>query len=505
MEMGGTSDTNASGQQAFLVVGDSIARGTNNTPTDGPGPTPTAGTSYYFRRSNTTVIEIGANDLQFAPEPPNDGSPWPQFAIDYNAATGKKAVIVPTGIASTTYALKTDAAHCWNPDEVGSLYSSIAPDVANTLSILGVSKLKAIFVILGINDSRGTVPLATETAVIGRFYEQLQIDYPGVPIVIFQCGCDLDGPITQRLGSIRKDLKNVAIANTNIHLMGGILSAYGNNETVGDVHLNQTGNNNLGSMASRWVVNSAYTKWARSIISSYYTDITLAQKTLISNFIATYQSTYLNHDALLIFNTDNNKSIFHDWAFMNCSKNFGATFTTDVGLSGNGSSFYFASGYSPLYTLGKATLNDIYIAAKTGTIISVAGTIVSLFGSLVSATTALRITTNTGPNRLTALANDFASLGYNTDTAFASNTEYAIRRSASNARAIVKNGVSVANDAGASISQPQFQLFILANANNGSTANQFLDGVVQFFRVAKNNSVDNSSFLTALETLIAAW
>ena len=76
------SNTTASWQQLFVIFGNSLARGRS----EANGPTPKANT--VFEWADTTLVRIGSKDLLAA----DQGSPWPQFGIDYNKNFATKVV-----------------------------------------------------------------------------------------------------------------------------------------------------------------------------------------------------------------------------------------------------------------------------------------------------------------------------------------------------------------------------------------------------------------------------
>jgi len=237
----GVGNTNVAGQQAFLIIGDSLARGTSAS----YGTTPTAGTSYYYVRSTNTVVEIGSQDMILADldNRPNIGSFAPQFAIDYNAATGKKAVMIPCGVGGTNFANQGTANDCWDPTVSGSLYAGAVADAHACMAVMGVAQLKGIIVNLGVNDARGAVALADIQTSINNFFTQLQIDFPNVPILIQQVGRSEVTLINNRIGNVRQYLKTVCLNNSNCFLLGSLLSFVGAGFIAGDlIHPTQAGN-----------------------------------------------------------------------------------------------------------------------------------------------------------------------------------------------------------------------------------------------------------------------
>jgi hypothetical protein len=73
--------TSSNNQDLFWVIGDSFAQGSNNSTGFGPDAT---GKEDYFRTSDNTFQPVTTTDIPGAV----NGSPWPQFGIDYFNATG---------------------------------------------------------------------------------------------------------------------------------------------------------------------------------------------------------------------------------------------------------------------------------------------------------------------------------------------------------------------------------------------------------------------------------
>jgi len=86
------------GKQAILVMGDSIVAGSSPA----YGSTPTSGTVYQVDKFDGTVTEITTTDMSDSVHY-TVGSFWPRFGIHYNAATGKKPMILNHGISGSTF------------------------------------------------------------------------------------------------------------------------------------------------------------------------------------------------------------------------------------------------------------------------------------------------------------------------------------------------------------------------------------------------------------------
>lgn len=244
-ETGVRNDTNGSNQQAFLIIGDSIARGTSN----GDGPTPAAGTVYEYINS---VVQVGSTDLNNAVT----GSQWPKFGIDYNAATGFKPVFINRAEGGSEFSPNGDTNN-WSTS--GNRYGIAQTAAENCLSAMGVTQLRAIFIVLGVNDARGSVDLAQIQLDVDSLFNRLQIDYPGTPVYMVNVGRTESAISNARIDAVRSYI-TAAINGSSLFKMAFDLRDYAvnNPEYYGDdnLHLNQTGCDALGAELASYYINS---------------------------------------------------------------------------------------------------------------------------------------------------------------------------------------------------------------------------------------------------------
>ena len=115
-QVGGTADTTINGEQFFLVVGDSIAQGSNNS--SGPGPTPTAGTVKQYNGS--AIVDIGSADVYNVVS--GGGTMMPKMGIDYNAESGKIPMFISCGSQGSNFENETgDGGNNWSNEKWRSL------------------------------------------------------------------------------------------------------------------------------------------------------------------------------------------------------------------------------------------------------------------------------------------------------------------------------------------------------------------------------------------------
>jgi len=159
-----------------MMLGDSISKGFCS---DGPGPTPTAGTVYEYNGS--AIVQVGANDLSNA----SNGSMWPKWGIDYFAGSGYKPVISSCGVNSSRFN-STTASLSW--DTNGTPYGLAKTKTDAALVANGTTKIRACVIHLGENEySNATIAtsLTAITSLINRInadYDtpKIYIDIPGI-------------------------------------------------------------------------------------------------------------------------------------------------------------------------------------------------------------------------------------------------------------------------------------------------------------------------------------
>lgn len=486
-------DTTADGKQAVLIIGDSTSAGSNNS--TGNGPSPAASTAYYYRRTTTDIVQI-TSDIVSAP----NGTQYPQMCTDYYNATGKKLVVIPCGSGGSNFSSEGDG-NDWST--TGTLYAQAVTDAHNALSLLELAKLKYILIAsLGINDARGAVALSTIQSDISSLISRLQTDFPGVPIMIEQIGRSETASLNARIGSIRGYLKQVCIDNDNVHIIGGLISLFAaGGYGTDNLHPNQTGNNYRGSMYARWMINASYSKWARSIISSHFDELSSLRKNAIANLIDTNTSSYLEHDCLLNFKTTTKNNVFVDWAFMCTPLDSGFSFTANTSVSTNGSSTYLRTGLVPSMNLLKMGQNDFFSGVKIKTNNTAAGTTAVAFGGADAS--AGIFSSQVSTNQLGYRSFDNTTSLYAGETAYASSSEYGTSRSSGN-KYLYKNGSQISTASVASVSLLTQGIYVGCNNNNGTAAN-FHNAEYEYFRACKFSTVSQSTFKAAMDTFLASW
>lgn len=492
-------DENEDGQGAILVLGDSLAKGSNGD--TGVGPTPTANTSFYYRSSNNTIAEIGAADLQFARNVPTNGSPWPKFCIDYNTKLSKKAVVVPCGFSSATI---TPNGNNNNWSASGDNYAIAVADANACMELLEVEKLKAIIIMLGINDSDDATDLQDVEDDARALINRLNTDFPNTDILWFQIGRNSTANNNVRINSIRKIIRDIAVDFDNVHLMGGYLAASPAGLVSGDnTHLSQTGQNEIGEIAARWFENSTYNKWARGVMSScFYDDLSTLRKNLIAP-LDNHLASLLEQETTLLFKNTIQNNIWADWTYSVIPANTASIgFSANQHISSNGTASHMRHAFVPSFAQ-IATQTDIFEAIKIKTVTTAAGTAGSAFGGNNTGRTVSCLLRQTTGSTVQYEMNDASLTTYTGDTKLQNDTEYVVARSGGDIY-LYKNGVQVHTASVASTGLSAISQNLGANNNDG-TANSFLNATYEWFRAGRQTGVDHAAFYDFMENIIDHW
>lgn len=240
-----SSNTTSTGQQLFVIVGNSIARGRS----EANGPTPKARTVYEW--NGAKLVTIGSRDLLEA----SQGSAWPQFGIDYNKNFSTKVVFCNTAVSGSYFSPTTgDEGNNWST--TGLRYTEMITSVKEALANLSVQKPRGIFVELGINDARSKTDLSTIKLDVTSLFNRLETDFPDVRIYITNVGRHETAISAPRIDSIRNFIETEVSAREDI-LMAYDLRIFANDfpQYYSDdgVHLTQPGNNAWGSIMATFL------------------------------------------------------------------------------------------------------------------------------------------------------------------------------------------------------------------------------------------------------------
>jgi hypothetical protein len=491
--VGGNIDayTTADGKQLFGIIGDSTG-GTSDT---GPGPTPTSGT--VFEWTGSVENEITNADLSTAADNTgstagaNAGSPWPQMGITYYNGYSRKSVFIDCHVGGSEFTPNGDNSN-WS--STGTLRGTAETKIDSAITEYGVTP-KAIFVELGSNDIRHNVAIATVLSDIDAFFTWITTKYPNTDIVCLQPGQtdQVNGSAntqgSERAHQIRARIKQNALNNSRVHLYGNA----GTVENYDNLHFTQSGNNHVGRMAANWLLNDSYSKWARSIIASQYTEPTSAQKTLIENWVSAINYT-TGLDTFLPFRKmSTEKDAFNDWGFETFASKVATLTLGENGFTGSGAGYLRSKffGSAALH----ATTDDFYCGSE---VISQTGN-GALFGARNASTTAEMSVQFTTSNR-SYRANDVTATSVTGD--FTDGNSYYVARDAGN-KILYSNTTAENTTAQASTAAMTKEFFIFAR-NNNDTADVFMTGTGGFWVYGKK-TVLQPVFHSATQTLLNNW
>ncbi len=353
--------TSSDGKEVIWVVGDSFTR---SRPSGAYGPTPVAGTVFQYYAGS--VQQIGATDIQQDVTNVNWGSIWPKYGINYYNNTGKKPVFALSGVGGTTFSFDAGATDTWST--ASSLYANSEAFCDEACAAVGVAYPKYVVMHLGINDAAYSATLANIESDMNSLFTRITTKYPKTQIKIVIIGRLPAGSITSKIASIRKYLVNAANLFPQVSIAGSVSSfpsVAGNPYYLVDgLHLNQTGNNLLADMmGSKWLLNSSYSKWARSIIACHPSDLSTTRKDLVQTFINAVGTNLFDMDVVSKLKAATEEDALFDWAFIYNGSNSGATFVANSHVSTNGTSSTWRISFFPTYNIVSSQQNQ-FIAVK---------------------------------------------------------------------------------------------------------------------------------------------
>lgn len=492
------SDTDADGKQVFFTIGDSNCDGRGTT----LGPTTSAGTTYLW--NSTDLTEITTADISNGGA--GNGTMWKQFALNYNARTGFKPVFVQEGSGGSNFYPDGDLNNWYSSG--GNLYEPAKNEAKACLAYLGLTRLKGIIINLGINDLRAGTTLSNVQLGINSLVARLKADFPGVPIMFFQMGRSETVAFDASSYAIRGYLIDAAKNNINVWLLNGPNTGVGLTGSYnGDLlHYSQQLNNQLGAMVDRFFANKdTYSKWATSIISSMFDDLSSTRKTAIQTFIDAEiaNGNYWKMEYFGYFKTTVQENCFIDWSFNGyLFNNTSITFSANSYLSSNGTSNHYAytfmSGVSNRNASQTDFINGVFVLDN----LTASGTSATLFGG-GNATSLLSVGQNTTPAQ-TWRANDATISTYTTEGSFVDGNFYGTGRN-SGTKYLYKNSTQVTSASVASTGTNNTVLPLLGAFNNNGSISSRISAQYQYFVCAPLTTFDLSSFLTNANALVAAW
>lgn len=255
----GSEYESTDGSHLFWVLGDSISRGTS----EADGPNPNGALKEWNGASLETITDT---DVWKA----NVGSQWPQFAITYKQLTGKNVIGVFSGSGGAEWYPNGDLNN-WAPSPDGNRYDGAKGQAQYILNNYGASKLRGVFIILGINDARGTQTIPNIKSGMDSLITRINNDMGTPPIYLVQIGrseSSVNGGFTSRVRDVQKLIDNSDAGhmfNDGGQYGIGLAQRYSNVRVVDhleryvalgyysadNLHLTQAGNNYLGDYLAR--------------------------------------------------------------------------------------------------------------------------------------------------------------------------------------------------------------------------------------------------------------
>jgi lysophospholipase L1-like esterase len=484
------SNTSTDNRQVFWIIGDSISFGTNNN--TGPGPTTPAGT--FWEWNGTSLVELTTNDLAGV----QNGSPWKQFGLTYTQTRGYKVAVVNSGSPGANF-YETDG-NTWMSTDLK--YSQGKTKLQGALNAVGVTKPRAILIILGVNDTTTTFDLPTLVQPqVQDLINRLTADYPDVPLLWAQIGRNAASDNSARLVTVRQYLKTAMRNNNNCHFAADLSHAGGAGYLgVDNLHPTQTGNNEIGKQFARWFDLYQYdNKWVRSIISCHYTELTTAQKELIKSFIDTLGENYFNLEYFFRGKITAEVDTYFDYTFNHSAKKFSTTFASNDSVSTNGTSSYWMINFNPTTAQVVMSQNDLFDGIKIKQNRSVAGGTTRV--GLSRQGTPQIIIGQLNTSLVYWRVNDATTNTIVGQTKLQDNSFYSIRRVNSANKEIYQNGVLIGTAVVSSNGLPTTVTYI--GSSNGSA--NFLDFSFEYIVSGKASLFNQLNLYNTLEALNNNW
>lgn len=476
---GGTSPfdnsqtTNASNQQVWLIVGDSISRGSSANGDQGPSP---YFTDTIFQYTSGAISAVNTGDLATA----STGSPWMKFGIDYYRRTSRKIVFVPQGSGGSNFYPDGDNNNWYTS---GSLYATAVSQANAALVANGTTKLRGILMILGINDASavdaGTVTLSEVQTGVDSLFTRLNASFPGVPIHVYNIGRNTAG-VSSNVTAIRAMIEQAALTYQNVYIVQR-LQNHLDKYQPDLLHLSQYGNDYVSAEAVKNMLSSGlisnepitrvYGSEAQTVFANFTgnNSLTDKEKGYLNDFIMYMQGIgeWSLIDSMYMFLLDSQSKALQD--LKRGSKqaiNNGATWSSTLGFSTTGSiSSYIDSNFIPStdginYVLNNA-MGGFYLLQNdfSDTTFGV------LMGCVGSVSTGVFSIGHSSSGTITRIHNSTG--GSSTSLPLQAPGFYSIARSSSTATAARRDGVAVATT-NSSVTLPNRSIKIGVRDNNGT-------------------------------------
>lgn len=246
-------NTTPDGKQVWLYIGDSLAQGTNQGTDTGPEPY-YANSVMYWNEGSSAVVSVTTTDVGNA----SAGSLWPKFGIDYYKRTGYKCVFIRSGVGGSNFFPDGDSNNWY--DYVGQFASAIL-NTKNCLANLGLTEVRGVIFLCGINDARDAQDLGAIRYSIFDVIRRTNNRLGHPPIYFFNIGRDENGTGRgQRVLAVDSYITEACSYYSNcnevIRLSDYITTPFIYSNSFADVHLSQFGYDFIAAKAVKNMVNT---------------------------------------------------------------------------------------------------------------------------------------------------------------------------------------------------------------------------------------------------------
>jgi hypothetical protein len=428
---------------------------------------------------------------------------WKQFGLNRNAAINYKHVFINRASGGSEYYQNGDTNN-WAPSPDGANYDAAVTDIAACLSFLGLTKPRAIFLILGINDSRGAQSLASIQTAINSLFTRITTDFPGVPIYVANNGTDdVSEIINARKFTVNKYIKEAitthsTVAERTLNMYSFYPWALYNAD---DLHLLQTGYNKAGELQDRAIRNPEPNRIVRQVQNGFYDALSDTHKAAWETFVegCVSDGNWSLVDSLQIFKAATQRAnvlIEHTGLFAPIESTFGFVANDRITSSPG----FYKTNFIPSVCLVNSAVDDFLCGVYMAENNTIAGSAGYCFGA--TGGTSVRLFQNTSSQVVYGCNDTTATVYAAGDTRIAPDTWHTIGRNAGT-KEYYKNATLVHSASVAVGAACTSNIYIGAQNNAGTSANVIGGGFRAWYWV-KRTGFNLSAWHSRLDTLLAA-